>query len=195
MFLNFFYWVVHFLGVISWVWADIMVAPPLNQSLPAADEKYNVSRFGSAPSQSGASLEFSQETGVVKSTPVIQTDGNSLTTAELNPTPSAGSRNGVQEVALIVGDLGFFPKTVLVTKNIPVKLFVTGASKKTLCLMIDPFQVRKQIRSQKIEEINFIPTVSGKIRIYCPVDGMEGALFVKESSEEKKKGVEESGSF
>lgn len=93
---------------------------------------------------------------------------------------SAIARKGVQEVAIIAGDLGFFPKTVFVNRDIPVRLFVTGASKSTLCLMMDSFQVRKQVRSQKIEEITFTPNLPGKYRFYCPVGGMEGTLIVKE---------------
>jgi len=93
---------------------------------------------------------------------------------------SVSRRKGVQEVALIAGDLGFFPKTVFVTRDIPVRLFVTGASKNTLCIMMDSFQVRKQVRSQRIEEINFTPSSPGRYRFYCPVNGMEGTMIVKE---------------
>jgi plastocyanin len=95
---------------------------------------------------------------------------------------SAIARRGVQEVALIASDLGFFPRTVFVSRDVPVRLFVTGASKNTLCIMMDSFQVRKQIRSQKIEEITFTPATPGKFRFYCPVNGMEGTLIVKEFS-------------
>lgn len=99
-----------------------------------------------------------------------------------NTTPEAGlvSRKGVQEVALIASDLGFFPKVVFVSREVPVRIFVTGASKNALCIMMDSFQVRKQVRSQKIEEITFTPNVPGKYRFYCPVNGMEGTLIVKE---------------
>jgi plastocyanin len=89
-------------------------------------------------------------------------------------------RRGVQEVALIAGDLGFFPKTVFVSRDVPVRMFVTGASKNTLCIMMDSFQVKKQVRSQRIEEITFTPGTPGKFRFYCPVNGMEGTLIVKE---------------
>ena len=105
------------------------------------------------------------------------------------PAPSApwavegtSARQGVQEIALIAGDLGYFPKTLFVSRDVPVRLFVTGASKNTLCIMMDSFQVRKQVRSQKIEEITFTPTLPGKYRFYCPVNGMEGTLIVKEFS-------------
>lgn len=90
------------------------------------------------------------------------------------------SRKGVQEVSVIASDLGYFPKTVFVTRDIPVRMFVTGASKNTLCIMMDSFQVRKQLKSQKIEEITFVPNVPGKYRFYCPVNGMEGNLVVRE---------------
>src|SRR5262249_52469558 len=100
---------------------------------------------------------------------------------EAVPDPiTAVARRGVQEVALIAGDLGFFPKTVFVTRDIPVRIFVTGASRNTLCIMMDSFQVRKQVRSQKIEEITFTPSTPGKYRFYCPVNGMEGTMIVKE---------------
>jgi len=105
----------------------------------------------------------------------------------LSPTPRrsyaenmSGMRRGVQEVALIAGDLGFFPKTVFVTRDIPVRMFVTGASKSTLCIMMDSFQVRKQVRANRIEEITFTPSSAGKYRFYCPVKGMEGSMIVKE---------------
>jgi len=88
---------------------------------------------------------------------------------------------GVQEVALIAGDLGFFPKTLFVTRDIPVRLFVTGAASKTLCIMMDSFHVRRQIKSQQIQEITFTPGSPGKYRFYCPVNGMEGSLIVKDS--------------
>jgi plastocyanin domain-containing protein len=93
---------------------------------------------------------------------------------------SVVARKGVQEVALIASDLGFFPKTLFVSRDVPVRMYVTGSSKSTLCIMMDSFQVRKQVRSQKIEEITFTPNVPGKYRFYCPVNGMEGTMVVKE---------------
>lgn len=89
-------------------------------------------------------------------------------------------RKGVQEVALIAGDLGFFPKTFFVSRDVPVRLFVTGAAKGSLCLMMDSFNVRKQIRANKIEEITFVPNQPGTYRFYCPVNGSEGTMVVKE---------------
>jgi len=92
----------------------------------------------------------------------------------------AARRKGVQEVAVIANETGYFPKTLFVNRDVPVRLYVTGASKNTLCLMMDSFQVRKQVKSQKVEEITFVPTLAGKYRFYCPVNGMEGTLVVRE---------------
>lgn len=106
-----------------------------------------------------------------------------------DPDPDAGAnladtiaQRGVQEVSLIAGDLGFFPRTLFVSRDVPVRLFVTGASRSTLCFMMDSFQIRRQIRSSKIEEITFTPGTSGRYRFYCPINGMEGSLIVKELS-------------
>jgi plastocyanin len=93
---------------------------------------------------------------------------------------SESMKKGVQEIALIASDLGYFPKTLFVSRDVPVRIFVTGASKNTLCIMMDSFSVKKQVRSQKIEEVTFTPNVPGKYRFYCPVNGMEGSLIVKE---------------
>lgn len=137
---------------------------------------------GSSASRRPAGLEFSHDTGQVRSTPVILDEEMPKSSSNQNPKPSTVSRTGVQEIALIAGDLGFFPKNIIVTRDIPVKIFVTGASKKALCLMMDSFQIRKQIRSQRIEEVDFIPNSSGQFRFYCPVNGMEGTLLVKDIS-------------
>ncbi len=46
--------------------------------------------------------------------------------------------------------------------------------------MMDSFQVKKQIKPNKIEEITFTPANAGKYRFYCPVNGMEGTMVVRE---------------
>ena len=144
--------------------ADVaMVRLSLNQPAWEDPEEFPESRFGAPPNPS-------------------RTEGPSRAPASVQPNLSAvaGSRGGVQELALIAGDLGFFPKTLFVTRDVPVKLFVTGASKKPLCMMMDSFQVRKQIRSHKVEEVDFTPSAAGMFRFYCPINGMEGTLYVKD---------------
>ncbi len=85
-----------------------------------------------------------------------------------------------QEAALIVNDLGFFPSTLFMTQGIPVRLFLTGASKNSQCFMMESFGVRRQIRSNKVEEVTFTPDQPGKYSFNCPMNGARGTLVVKE---------------
>ena len=175
----------------SWAGTDLLQPPP-EKSLDVREERFPESRFGQSPAKidlgvdsgyaaravedmdrSPAGLVVNSEQKVTPVTPAA-----SVTKNEINS--NLTSIKGVQEVALIAGDLGFFPKTFFVARDVPVRLFITGASKNTLCIMMDSFMVRKQVRSQKIEEITFTPSQPGKYRYYCPVNGMEGTMIVKE---------------
>ena len=166
--------------------------PPVRKSYPmvsdplTASQESNAWPAGEPVAGAGRGRPEDSAAGPPDGAPVAPpTEGRAL--ASVNAlTPPAGMdtqairRKGVQEIAVIAGDSGFFPKTLFVTRDIPVRLFVTGASKNTLCMMMDSFQVRKQIRSQRIEEISFTPGVPGKYRFHCPVNGMEGNLIVRE---------------
>jgi hypothetical protein len=128
-----------------------------------------------------ASNEDKGKTSGSEFQPVIAEPGMPHTAVNRNPEPRpSAERTGLQERAVIVSDLGFFPKVVSVIKDIPVKIFVTAASKKSLCFMmdVDGFEVRKQVRSQKIEEVDFTPTRSERYRFHCPINGMDGYLLV-----------------
>lgn len=85
-----------------------------------------------------------------------------------------------QEVAVIANDLGFYPSTLFITEGIPVRMYVTGASAKAQCFMLDQFGVRRQVRSQKIEEVTFVPDRAGTFTFRCPMNGAKGTIVVKE---------------
>lgn len=140
-----------------------------------------------ATNRAPAGLNFASQTSSKSATPAVIEEplphphSSVFGQKPVIPSTSEATR-GIQEVALIANDLGYFPKAVFVTRNVPVRIYVTGASKSTLCLMIDAFNIRKQVRTQKIEEITFTPSVPGTYRYYCPVNGMEGTLVVRELS-------------
>ncbi|MFZ9596547.1 MAG: cupredoxin domain-containing protein [Bdellovibrionia bacterium] len=142
---------------------------------------------GLLPKRGLASLEFSEEpaeAGRPQPRSVVPEKGMPRTKANENPIPQSSLvRTGVQELSLIAGDLGFFPKTLIVTQGIPVRIFLTGASKKALCFMMETASdvIRKQVKSHRIEEIQFTPKEKGRIRFYCPMNGSEGSLLVKDS--------------
>ena len=92
----------------------------------------------------------------------------------------ANRDKAVQEVAVIANDTGFYPKTIFLTQGIPARIFITGASAKSQCFMLDQFSVRRQIRSQKIEEVTFVPEEAGIFTFNCPMNGAKGSIIVKE---------------
>ncbi len=107
--------------------------------------------------------------------------------AAKKPLPSAKTmirtlknKKAYQEAAVIVNDLGFFPSTLFVTQGVPVRLYVTGASQRSQCMILDAFGVRRQIRSQKVEEVTFTPDQAGKFSFTCPMNGAKGTIIVKE---------------
>lgn len=85
-----------------------------------------------------------------------------------------------QEIAIIANDNGFFPSNIFLTQGVPVRLYVTGASAKSQCFMLDQFGVRRQIRNQKIEEVTFVPDQVGTFGFNCPMNGAKGNVIVKE---------------
>jgi len=97
----------------------------------------------------------------------------------------AQSFSGVQEVSLIAGELGFFPRTVFVYPKTPVRMYLTSSSSNTLCLVMDAFEIRKQIKNKQVEEVTFTPTQPGQYRFYCPINGASGTLVVRDFTEEQ----------
>jgi plastocyanin len=199
----------------------ILVSP--NSAIDPEDADYPTSSFGTPPAHGMSSGFASRQTQDMDQDRNSEDPSNSLgpnrvgrgiasvgqnpnsgpdlgnaqhiTTSQASESRTASEmgRKGVQEVAIIASDLGYFPKTIFVSRDVPVRMFVTGSSKNTLCIMMDSFQVRKQIRSQKIEEITFTPSAPGKYRFYCPVNGMEGSLVVKELTTDRATASTEAG--
>ena len=175
--------------------AGVVLAPPQPPAeMPGPDDNFEESSFGRTPNKplgrmSGrAADELDRDPQYQQRGPASVTGGHSAafsggarsdrTSRGLEPLTKL--RRGIQEISVIAGDLGFFPKVIFASRDVPVRLYVTGASKNTLCMMMDSFQVRRQIRSSKIEEITFTPGTAGKYRFYCPVNGMEGTLVVRD---------------
>ena len=89
-------------------------------------------------------------------------------------------KKAYQEVAVIANDLGFFPNTIFLTEGVSVRLFLTGASARSQCFILDQFGIRRQVRSQKVEEVTFTPDQAGRFTFNCPMNGAKGTLVVRE---------------
>lgn len=180
-----------FIGV-SQAECGVKLLPPEQPTPLKPGESYPESVFGEEPPRPETGLdsgfarrkESSRSPASVIDSPAGSKENDSNSHSELEhsfeASPNVMQRKGVQEAAIIAGDLGFFPKTVFLTRDLPVRLFVTGSSQRVLCMIMDSFQVRRQIRSDQIEEITFTPHTPGTFRFYCPVNGAEGTLVVKE---------------
>jgi len=136
------------------------------------------SSFGNAANRGPASVNSTRS-------PAGSVDGVIIHAPAQRAAPKTVARmeskhKAVQEVSIIANDNGFFPSTIVVTQGIPVRLYVTGASTRSQCFMLDQFGVRRQIRSNHIEEVTFTPDQSGSFAFTCPMNGAKGAVVVRE---------------
>ncbi len=123
--------------------------------------------MGAAPSESGYSV-------------VPKKGGEGKSLKEEGVRPEEAFKYGVQEFSLIATDTGYLPAKVIARKNIPVRLFITSASARNLCFVLDEFSVKKGVQAQKVEEVRLLPTAVGQFKFYCPVQQIEGTLVVRD---------------
>jgi hypothetical protein len=94
--------------------------------------------------------------------------------------PEEVFKNGVQEFSLITTDTGYLPSRLIVRRNIPVHLYLTSASARTLCFVMDDFSIRKGVENQDVVEVRFLPTKTGQYKFYCPVQEIQGTVVVRD---------------
>lgn len=94
--------------------------------------------------------------------------------------PEEAFKYGVQEFALIASDTGYFPQRIIVRRNIPVSIYLTGSSSTNLCFVQDDFGIRRSVGQHVVEEVRFLPTKVGQYRFYCPVKEIQGTLIVRD---------------
>ncbi len=154
-----------------------------------------VSRFGNFDQKKGRNEELSKLLRPISESSFENTGGRAPASV-VNPVvnPAVASKNppkgavlrdlkkkkAYQEVALIANDFGFFPSTVFLTEGVAVRLYITGASARSQCFILDQFGIRRQVRNQKVEEVVFTPDQAGKFTFNCPMNGAKGTLVVRE---------------
>lgn len=165
-------------------------------NLPSRFKQLNEQRIPDLQPISSTSFNTISEAGPSRSiASVVDEEGNAAPRAAVQGaswaapsralTRSISKQKSFQEVAVIVNDLGFFPSTIFLTQGVPVRLFITGASKRSQCFMMESFAVRKQIQTGKIEEITFMPDSSGTFQFSCPMSGAKGTMLVKSTEGER----------
>ena len=143
---------------------------PVAKPLSAIDESSFARESNRAPASMRAPAEVK---------PVVVSAPKPLP-SEKTMVRTLAQKKAYQEAAVIVNDLGFFPSTLFVTQGVPVRLYVTGASQRSQCIILDAFGVRRQIRNQKVEEVIFTPDQAGRFSYSCPMNGAKGTIIVRE---------------
>lgn len=152
--------------------ANSMIVHPLSPISESSFEQDANRAPASAPIAGRGPAGVTEAKGVIQLKPI--------TTSKKALMRQAKKNHATQEVAIIASELGFFPSTIFLTEGVPVRLYITGASSKTQCFMLDQFGVRRQVRNQKVEEVTFTPDQSGSFSFNCPMNGARGTVVVKE---------------
>jgi hypothetical protein len=136
------------------------------------------SSFDSDPGRAPASIGSRGPAAVKTSTVKIQSSDAHASKRSI--VRKANQGKAFQEVAIIAKDTGFYPSTLFLTQGIGVRIYLTGASQKAQCFMLDSYGIRRQISSRKVEEVVFTPDHAGTFTFHCPMNGAKGTLVVKE---------------
>ena len=117
-------------------------------------------------------------------------------TPTTTPQPMIEKPN-VQEVAIIENYAAtrFFPKNIVVLKDIPVKMYLTRLHREHVNLFnIAPFLSSSGvILPGEIGELEFLPDQVGEFKIRNVGHGFEAVLVVVETEEERKKYIADRG--
>jgi hypothetical protein len=152
--------------------AEVRAAMRFRELAPISE-----SSFESVPDRVASSTPSSRGRSPAGAVKIVASDTSAHPASVVR---KAVQNRAVQEVAVIANDTGFYPSTVFLTRGISTRIFITGASKKSQCFMADSFGIRRQVRSQKVEEVTFTPDHSGTFSFHCPMTGARGRFVVKE---------------
>lgn len=96
--------------------------------------------------------------------------------------PQQAHKYGVQEFSIIATKDGYFPKSLVVRKNIPVNLYLTTTESRDLCFIMkgDDFSIHKGVGSKDIVKVSFEPRRTGPYRFHCPINNLAGTLIVRD---------------
>ncbi len=96
--------------------------------------------------------------------------------------PQQAHKYGVQEFSIIATKNGYFPKNIIVRRNIPVNLYLTTTESRDLCFIMkgEDFSIHKGVGSKAIVKISFEPRRSGPYRFHCPINNLAGTMIVRD---------------
>ncbi|MBI5215913.1 MAG: cupredoxin domain-containing protein [Ignavibacteriae bacterium] len=88
--------------------------------------------------------------------------------------------DGIQEATIVIKN-GYQPSTLVVKKNIPLKLnFDMQEETCTDTVVLKNVHIKQGLEPYELTSIEFTPSVSGSFTFSCPMNMIEGLLVVKE---------------
>lgn len=99
-----------------------------------------------------------------------------------NISPQQAHKYGVQEFSIIATKQGYFPRNIIVRRNIPVNLYLTTTESRDLCFIMkgEDFSIHKGVGSKSIVKVSFEPRKTGPYRFHCPINNLSGTLIVRD---------------
>lgn len=91
----------------------------------------------------------------------------------------------IREVALILSDEGFYPKSLFAYKGERVKFFITSLSERPKCFILTEKEIFLGVKKGEMIEAVVDFDREGNMRFHCPTDKMEGVISVFEHPREK----------
>ncbi|TAK62708.1 MAG: hypothetical protein EPO24_04765 [Bacteroidetes bacterium] len=88
--------------------------------------------------------------------------------------------DGIQEATIVIND-GYQPSTLVVKKNIPLRLnFDLQEESCTGTVMFKDFHIKQELTPYQLTSVEFTPAASGSFTFTCPMNMIQGTLVVKE---------------
>ncbi|MBI5215918.1 MAG: cupredoxin domain-containing protein [Ignavibacteriae bacterium] len=88
--------------------------------------------------------------------------------------------DGIQEATIVIKD-GYQPSTLVVKKNIPLRLnFDLQEESCTGTVVFKDFHIKQVLEPYELTSVEFTPAASGSFTFACPMNMIEGVLVVKE---------------
>lgn len=99
-----------------------------------------------------------------------------------NISPQQAHKYGVQEFSIIATKRGYYPKSIIVRRNIPVNIYLTTTESRDLCFIMkgEDFSIHKGVGSKDIVKVSFEPRRTGPYRFHCPINNLSGTMIVRD---------------
>lgn len=101
----------------------------------------------------------------------------------------ASKENPLREVAVIVTQEGYYPKSISVFEGEKVKFYVTSTVEAPDCLIVESHKVFMAANKGKVTEAEAVFDKAGEFAFYCPSSKNDGKVVVLKKPQAKKREI------